>query len=213
MRICELCKYQPIRIVYSSVSVRVLVCVMLWSVNQGVTQHLHCPLLACETAAECWARSCSCRCGHLRLLWSRDEIYLIMSGCRGGRVIHWASICSLWQSHRMSLCTLIFTFLKFSDNRKKYQGCLCLMCCLKFNVRGRGWGKEALCKLIHGNGLTRKIVTWAHSLASYQFFQIAGSMPSSLDFSSSHSFLSILDFSLKEVLIGSFYLVISGNTF
>ena len=146
-----------------------------------------------------------------------------MSGCRGGRVIHWPSIriCSLWQ--RESSDVTLHSNLHISQifwQSQKYQGCLC---CAGL-MGGRGRRKEALCKLIHGHGLTRKIVTWGLTLdlelipnpcppGSSMLFQIVGSMPSSLNFSSSYSFLSILDFSLKEVLIGSFYLVISGNTF
>ena len=163
-----------IRILYS-VSVRVSVCVMLWSVNQGVTQHLNCPLLG----------SCFAAWQHEILLsvepvvadadvaiWDfyRRAIIFLMSGCRGGRVIHWPSIriCSLWlrESSDVTLHSNLYISQIFWRSQKISRLFVVCAWCVGslMGGRGRGRGKEALCKLIHGHGLTRNIVTWGLTL-------------------------------------------------
>ena len=169
-----------IRILYS-VSVRVSVCVMLWSVNQGVTQHLNCPLLG----------SCFAAWQHEILLsvepvvadadvaiWDfcrKAEIFL-MSSCRGGRVIHWPSIriCSLWlrESSDVTLHSNLYIsqiFWRSQEISRLFVVCAwCVGSVMGGRGReeGRGRGKVALCKLIHRHGLTRNIVTWGLTLDS-----------------------------------------------
>ena len=237
MRICELCKYQA---------------ALKWSSEYCTVCQYECQCVSCsDQLISGWHNILTVHCwAHVGLhenillsvepvvadadvaIWDfyRRAIIFLMSGCRGGRVIHWPSIriCSLWlrESTDVTLHSNLYISQIFWRSQKISRLFVVCAWCVGSLMGGRGRGKEALCKLIHGHGLTRNIVTWGLTLdwelelipnpcppGSSKLFQIAGSMPSSLNLSSSHSFLSILDFSLKEVLIGSFYLVISGNTF